>query len=333
MSGRGIDRVDGFAASGNAFRVAIAALMPSRLGALFGRVLGRSRSPSSKPGLVAGLPAQAEPAPLSAVRIERRDLCLANLDSEGMRALIGELNAVADQVGCVVFRSPGTHACVTIIFAGNLERFFMLAAARALRGPVVYVQDTVSWWYQGSECLPDLDTFCRTVLVPEVGEARALLFGQSSGAYAALAASIHLPSATVIACAPQTFSDAATKARIRFVGIRALSAPEGLIDLRERLTRHPDPESMRALVIAAGEVDNPATAHWWGDYLHMVRMVDIRDLSIFVVNANTHVIAHGRVNRFAELLSTLSALAFEAPSTRESALDAFLEAEFGRPLG
>lgn len=333
MSGRGIDRVDGSTASGNAFRVAIAALMPSRLGALFGRVLGRSRSPSSKPGLVAGLPAQAEQAPLSAVRIERRDLCLADLDPEGMRALIGELNAVADQIGCVVFRSPGTHACVTVIFAGNLERFFMLAAARALRGPVVYVQDTVSWWYQGSECLPDLDTFCRTVLVPEVGEARALLFGQSSGAYAALAASIHLPSATVIACAPQTFSDAASKARIRFVGIRALAAPDGLIDLRERLLAHTDPAAMRALVIAAGEVDNPASAHWWGDYLHMVRMIEVPSLAVFVVNANTHVIVHGRVNRFAELLSALSGVACELPAEREAVLEAFLEEEFGRSLG
>ena len=305
--------------------------MPRWLDALAARLLtARARDAAAAPVR----PEFPQPEPASRpVRVERRDLCLADLDPEGMRALIGELNAVSDTVGCVVFRPPGPHACVAVIFAGNLERFFMLAAARALRCPVVYVQDTASWWYQGSDLLPDLDTFCRAVLVPEIGAARALLFGQSSGAYAALAAGSHLPGATVVACAPQTFSDAAAKGRIRFVGIRALSAPEGLIDLRARLSAHPDPDAMRALVIAAGELDNPATAHWWGDYLHMVRMAEVPDLAIFVVNANTHVIVHGRVNRFAELLAGLADGAAEPPPAREAQLAAFLDAEFGRPLG
>lgn len=287
----------------------------------------------SKPAPVAAEPILPEPAPPRSVRIERRDLCLADLDPEAIRALINDLNSVADEVGCIVFKTAGPHDCVAVIFAGNLERFFMLAVARALRGPVIYVQDTVSWWYQGSNLLPDLDTFCRDVLVPEIGTARALLFGQSSGAYAALAASIHLPGATVLACAPQTFPDAVIKDRIRFIGIRALSAPDGLIDLRERLLAHTDPAAMRAVVIAAGEVDNPASAHWWGDYLHMSRMIEVPSLAIFVVNANTHVIVHGRVNRFAELLSVLSGVACELPAAREAVLDAFLETEFGRPLG
>lgn len=271
------------------------------------------------------------PVPAEPVRVERHDLCLADLDPEALRALIADLNARSDAVGCAIFRPPGPHACVATIFAGNLERFFMLAAARDLRCPVIYIQDPVSWWYQGSPLLPDLDALCRSVIVPETGGARALLFGQSSGAYAALAASCALPGSTVVACAPQTFSDAAAKGRIRFVGVRALTAPKGLIDLRARLAAHPDPDAMRAAVIAAGELDNPAHAHWWGDYLHLLRLAEVPDIDLYVVNANTHVLAHGRVNQFACLLAALSAEASAEPGRRAGILGSFLSENYGVP--
>jgi pimeloyl-ACP methyl ester carboxylesterase len=212
------------------------------------------------------------------------------------------------------------------IFAGNLERFFMLAAARRLRCPVIYIQDPISFWYQGSTLLPDLDALCRRVLIPEIGPARALLFGQSSGAYAALAASVRLPGASVIACAPQTFSDAHAKGRITFMGIRALSAPEGLIDLRAHLAAHPDPDAMRAVVIAAGELDNPAHLHWWGDYLHMLRLTDVAGTDCYVVNANTHVLVHGRINDFAGLLADLVAESSSPSARRAEVLRALLTA-------
>lgn len=272
------------------------------------------------------------PPPILPVRVERRDLCLADLSSEDLRALITELNGRSGEIGCVVFRPPGEHACVATIFAGNLERFFMLAAARELRCPVIYIQDTVSWWYQGSTLLPDLDALCRAVIVPETGKARALLFGQSSGAYAALAASVWLSGSTVLACAPQTFSDARLKNRIRFVGIRALNTPDNLIDLQDRLGTRLDPEAMRAVVIAAGELDNPAHAHWWGDYLHMMRLVDISSVELFVVNANTHVLAHGRINQFAGLLSELSRAINLDTKERNNIVSRFLEREYFKSL-
>jgi pimeloyl-ACP methyl ester carboxylesterase len=263
--------------------------------------------------------------------IARYDTCLADLEPEALRALIAELNAQSETVGCAVFRPPGDHDCVATIFAGNLERYFMVAAARQLRCPVVYIQDPVSFWYQGSPLLPDLDALCRRVVIPETGTARALLFGQSSGAYAALAAAARMPGATVVACAPQTFSDAGAKGRITFVGVRALSAPEGLIDLRAHLAAHPDPEAMRAVLIAAGELDNPAHLHWWGDYLHMLRLSDVPDTDCFVVNANTHVLAHGRVNEYARLLRDLAAEAASPPARRAEILRAFL-AELYTPV-
>ena len=275
--------------------------------------------------------APGEPAP--PLRVERHAVSLAGLGPEALRALIEELNLRSGTVGCVVFGEPRQHERVCVVFAGNLERFFMLAAVRALACPVIYVQDPVSYWYQGSALVPDLDTFCRTFLVPEIGPARALLFGQSSGAYAALVAAGHLRGATAVACAPQTFSDAATKGRIRFVGIRALHAPEGLIDLRQRLAAQEDAASLRAVIIAAGELDNPATAHWWGDYLHMLRLADVPGVSTFVVNANTHVIVHGRVNRFADLLARLAEALGAPPEVRAGIVEEFLVGEFGRGAG
>lgn len=264
------------------------------------------------------------PAPDRPFAIARYETCLGDLEPDAFRALIADLNARSDMVGCAVFRPPGDHDCVATIFAGNLERYFMLAAARNLRCPVIYIQDSVSYWYQGSSLLPDLDELCRRVVVPETGGARPLLFGQSSGAYAALAASAKLPGATVVACAPQTFSDVQAKGRIIFVGVRALSTPDGLIDLRERLTVHPDADAMRAVVIAAGELDNPAHMHWWGDYLHMLRLIDVAGTDLFVVNANTHVLAHGRVNDYARLLADLASEIGSPPARRTEVVRAFL---------
>lgn len=272
-----------------------------------------------------------EPAPpATPVTIERYDFCLADLSPEALRSTIADLNSRADTVGCAVFRPPGEHPCVAVIFAGNIERFFMLAAARHLHCPVMLCQDPISYWYQGSPLLPELDMLCRTVVAPEVGSSRALLFGQSSGGYAALAAAALLPGATAVACAPQTFSDAAAKDRINFVGVRALRTPDGLIDVAERLAARPDPDGMRAALIAAGELDNPAHMHWWGDYFHLLRLARVPDMELHVVNANTHVLAHGRVNEYAVLLRAL-ADEIGAPRARRAEILAAFLAEQYRP--
>ncbi|WP_375461845.1 hypothetical protein [uncultured Enterovirga sp.] len=221
-----------------------------------------------------------------------------------MRALIVELNGMAEKLGCVVFHDGGAYEHVTVVFAGNVERFAMLSVARYLDGPVIYFQDLESPWYQGSRVLPDLDAVCRDILLPEIGSARATFFGQSSGAYAALVASSYVKGASVIACAPQTFSDSAAKAGFAFVGIRALSTPDDLTDVRDLLARNPDDTAFRAVIIAAGEVGNPADKHFWMDYLHVLRLRDALNTFIFVINANNHAIVHHNADRFARLLET-----------------------------
>ena len=89
---------------------------------------------------------------------------------------------------------------------------------------------------------------------------------------------------------------------------------------------------MRAVVIAAGELDNPAHAHWWGDYLHLLRLTDTPDTELFVVNANTHVLAHGRVNQFAKLLNKLSLAVTYESTARKIIVDQFLGKEYSKSL-
>ena len=263
----------------------------------------------------AGLPTSASET-LKFV-VERLSICAADLSREDLRDLIATFNGRSDDVGCLVLDDGRHSEHAAVIFAGDQERFHMLAAAQNLRCKVVYVQDRTSPWYQGSHLLPQLQEFCSIFLRNELGSVPTLLFGQSSGAYAALVASTYLPGSTLVACAPQTFSDAAAKAKIHFVGIRALSAPDNLIDVRRRLQETVDPNSSKTIVIAASELGNPATAHYWMDYLHALNVADLSNISLSVVNSDSHVIVHGRVNLFADLLKHLAA-ELSAPVSRRA---------------
>ncbi|MCJ2039274.1 hypothetical protein MKK55_10020 [Methylobacterium sp. J-059] len=260
--------------------------------------------------------------------VARHTVDLTELGHDELRALIAELDKSADRVGCVIFDHGRCSDRVAVIFAGNRERFYMLSVAARLACPVIYVQDFESGWYQGSRILPDLPTFCARFLVPEVGRARALLFGQSSGAYAALVASTYLAAPTVVACAPQTFSDAAFKAGIGFVGVRALVTPDDLIDLNVVLRGCEDFEALRVVAIAAGELENPITSHYWMDYLHCLRVADAPSVAAFVVNDNTHVIVHGRVSLFAGLLERLVRRLDAPPTQRRAIVEAFFREVF-----
>ena len=184
--------------------------MIDRLRTLVGEMLAPRR-----PAIVPPTPLR-EPPPEFAV--ERRNVCLADSTRDEVRDLITAYNARSETVGCLVLNDGAPADRALVIFAGDQERFHMLAAARNVRCPVVYVQDVRSPWYGGSDLLPDLQSFCRHFLATEIGAAPALLFGQSSGAYAALVASTYLRGSTVVACSPQTFPDAVAKSRIHFVG-------------------------------------------------------------------------------------------------------------------
>ncbi|MDX7951738.1 hypothetical protein P7D22_11220 [Lichenihabitans sp. Uapishka_5] len=264
---------------------------------------------------------------MPAIVVERRLGALADLSAEDIRATVAELNAKAERLGCVIFEGRPHQPGVAVIFAGNVERFFMLPVARHLTCRVIYFQDLQSGWFQGSDVLPDLQHVRDTLLVQEIGDKPCLFFGQSSGGYAALVASLGFPQSTVLSCAPQTFSDGTAKRQIGFFGVRCLSAPDGLIDLRQALQAHHD-DAFRAVIIAASEAENPYTAHYWMDYLHALRLVGVPSVAVSIVRSNTHVIVHGRLNRFAELLGELQTVMAATKEDRAQVVIKFLEAEF-----
>lgn len=291
-----------------------------------GRLIGTPGADRSRPQPT---PADPEVAPTPPpVDVERHLVALSDLDAEALRALITRLNEKADRLGCVVFEGRPHAPGVAVIFAGNIERFFMLPVARHLDCRVIYLQDLESGWYQGSKTLPDLSALCRGVLAREIGDQPCLFFGQSSGGYAALAASSFFPDATVVACAPQTFSDAEDKQKINFVGIRALAAPPGLIDLRQALSRPAGAATLRAVMIAGSEAENPYTAHYWMDYLHALRLIDIPGVRLSIVRDNSHVIVHSRLNLFAELLRDLQSRPSADAAEKMGIVDGFLRGIF-----
>lgn len=277
-------------------------------------------------------PVPAEPKVAQApppVDVERHPIALSDLDAEALRTLVTQLNEKADRLGCVVFEGRSDAQGAAVIFAGNIERFFMLPVARHLDCRVIYLQDLESGWYQGSPVLPDIPALCRGVLAREIGDRPCLFFGQSSGGYAALAASTFFPDATVVACAPQTFSDAEEKQKVNFVGIRALAAPPGLIDLQQALSGPAGIAALRAVIIAASEADNPFTAHYWMDYLHALRLIGVPGVRLSVVRDNSHVIVHSRLNLFAELLRDLQRAPPADAAGKMGIVDSFLRGIFG----
>ena len=290
----------------------------SLLRALLAR-LGRRTSPP--PTIPCPTPPQ--------ITVQRRPVALADLSAEEIRSLVEDLNGMAENLGCVIFEGRPSQDAIVVVFAGNVERFFMLPVARHLTCRVIYLQDLRSGWFQGSDVLPDVNRLRDHLLVQEIGTRPCLFFGQSSGGYAALAASLGFARSTVVACAPQTFSDAAAKHQIGFIGIRCLSTPDSLIDLQQELRARADPEAFRAVVIAASESDNPYTAHYWMDYLHALRLLGAPSIALSIVRSNSHVIVHGRLNRFAILLTELQANLATPVAHREQLLTRFLKEEFG----
>lgn len=70
--------------------------------------------------------------------IERFPQRLCDINRNEHRAIIERLNSFSEKIGCAVFGDMNQNDSATVIFAGNLERFLMLAAARQVRSKVIY---------------------------------------------------------------------------------------------------------------------------------------------------------------------------------------------------
>lgn len=229
---------------------------------------------------------------------------ISSFTKEELRALIDELNSLSEHVGCVVFEAKETTKSDLVIFAGNLERFSMLSAARGVTSRVLYFQDTRSWWYGGSHLLPKLDDIS-AFLKYHVGRRRCVTFGQSSGGYAALVIGAQHKHYDVVACSPQTFADASSKSRIHMAkGLGGQRTPDYLYDIA-KLYRFSRRSGFVAAIYSASEYQNPYQSHFWMDHLHLARLVNVKTIQVFLAASANHSVVFQRAKVFSQFLASL----------------------------
>lgn len=229
---------------------------------------------------------------------------LSKIALDELRNIISDLNDVSDSLGCVVFEGDGSSEKDLVIFAGNLERFAMLSAARGLGSRTFYFQDTISWWYGGSSILPDLNGIS-AFLLEHVSKRRCLAFGQSSGGYAALAIGGFINHCDVLACSPQTFPDANIKSNFVISGsLQAQKCPDYILDLAQ-LYNSTERLGSASAIFSASEHRNPYQSHFWMDHLHMAHISNVTSIKIYVAASGNHSIMMRRAAMFSDCLSEL----------------------------
>lgn len=238
-------------------------------------------------------------AVLRGIAMEVRDIPYEGMTRDFVQEQVDVFNNKNRNTGCVFFRSQIETNKIVVIFAGWSEHFAMLSVARGLTCNILYFQEHSDFWYTGSNILPRIEHI-GNFIVHNFSGMDFLFFGQSSGAYAALAASKNVKSAITIAISPQTFADSFIKKQIKFSQLlNVVSAPDALLDLSIYLRDGACSE--RYLLVSASESENPFEQHMWLDHIHAVRMIDIQKLSVFMVRANRHSL----VLRNSELISLL----------------------------
>jgi len=229
---------------------------------------------------------------------------LSDLSLEELRHVIGDLNNLSEQLGCVVFEANGRSKSDLVIFGGNLERFSMLSVARGLDARVFYFQDTKSWWYGGSELLPDIKGIA-AFLHHHIGSRHCLTFGQSSGGYAALAVGALNPHYDVLACSPQTFPDRLAKSRLNISAwINVRSTPDYLLDL-QAVYDNSYRTGFAAALFSVSEHLNPSYSYFWMDHLHMAKLAPVPSIDVFMAASSNHPMVLHRAPLFSEYLKQL----------------------------
>ncbi|WP_455918360.1 hypothetical protein [Ensifer canadensis] len=258
---------------------------------------------------------QFEDAVDGGVQLKYSSTPLSRIDLGELRQIIHELNLLSDRLGCVVFEGENRSRSDLVIFAGNLERFSMLSAAREVSSRVFYFQDTSSWWYDGSDLLPDISGI-KNFLNRHVANRHCLAFGQSSGGYAALAMGGLIPHIDVLACSPQTFADGRIKKRFYVApSLATQHTPDHLYDIAE-LYRSAERRGMAAAIFSASEFNNPYESHFWIDHLHLSNIAPVPSIDIHIGDSAIHSIVFQRAALFSRCLRALLASIKRKPEVK-----------------
>jgi len=222
---------------------------------------------------------------------------------EAARREAAYLNSRQDEC-CCAFYDAGAST-TTAIFGGSAEQFHILSVASRLKTNVVVFNSEGSFWFKGSLHLPNIEEIGRDLANDRFGKI-SVLFGQSSGGYAALAASKHLEGATAIAVSPQTFDDRAAKSSMRISSFLKPSYTEAdLLDLRQYLADATN-SSQRAIILSASEYSTPYEGLFWIDHLHGFRMIDVPTVQIFMLRSSLHSSVWRNADNYAKMLADVA---------------------------
>ena len=230
----------------------------------------------------------------------------ADIEAERFAALTRGLHAASDTVGAAVFGGASELPTGAICFCGVNERFRSLSLLRDMSIPCAVVQDLVRPWFTGSAVCPTLPDLIAELQGHMSHIRRWLVFGQSSGGYAALHASRLLPASLAVAFSPQTFDDRVMQGRIGHpLAFRKSFVQEPIMDLAELFAN--SPLQNPALVVSSiNETENPVESFFWLDHMHWARIAHIPSVRIFLLGTQNHSLLYRKGAFFASVLADLA---------------------------
>ncbi|WP_218127348.1 hypothetical protein [Belnapia rosea] len=167
------------------------------------------------------------------------------------------------------------------------------------------VQDPVRPWFTGSSVCPELPDLLRRLQAHMPQVQRWLVFGQSSGGYAALHASRLLPDSLAIAFSPQTFDDRVMRGRIGHPpGIRKSYVQEPIADLAAVFAERPS-QNPAFVISSINETENPVEDFVWLDHMHWARIAHFPSVRIFLLETQNHSLLYRKGGFFASVLADL----------------------------
>ena len=229
---------------------------------------------------------------------------LRSYSDEDRRAIGEELRKQSNEMAFSFFQGDATRDVGVVLFCGWGERFSTISVLAELDCPTLVVQDPYSPWFTGSSiCAGFVEIEAR--IQGYLGHLRTIVFfGQSSGGYAALRSASRRGGSIAIAVSPQSFDDRSAKDRVKFpVNYSVDRTPEidDFLDLHAEARENS--RTFRCFIfVGASEEANPPNRHYWSDAIHWVRLIELENVSTFMLPISSQALMRKRSANFARLL-------------------------------
>lgn len=213
----------------------------------------------------------------------------------------------ADHVALATFGREQPTATAAVCFCGVNERFRTISLLRQMRTRSVICHDPVAPWFTGSSVCEPIVPLTESLRRAMPDAKRWLVFGQSSGGYAALYASRLLPDAAAIAFSPQTFDDRLVARQIGLpLDLRKAYVQADITDLREPFAK--SGENAAIIFSSIDEEENPRQSFVWLDHMHWSRLLDFPWVRVLLLETRNHSLLYRKGGAFASILQAVTEL-------------------------